>query len=144
MKTRLQIRRLEPGAYDAMMAMEKYIDSATIQPALSELIRLRASQINGCAYCIEMHSLAALKLGESQRKLFAITAWKESPLFSDEERVALTMTEEITHISAEGMTESTFQEAKKYFNEHEIAQLIMLISLINVWNRIAISTHMHH
>ena len=144
MKTRIQIGQLEPKAYDAMMAMEKYLSTSTLNPALTELIRLRASQINGCAFCIELHSSTALKHGESQNKLFALSAWWESPLFSEQEKAALSMTDEITLISKNGLRDETFAKAKKHFNDNEIAQMIMLIGLINTWNRMAVSTHMYH
>ncbi|WP_282122681.1 carboxymuconolactone decarboxylase family protein [Algibacter mikhailovii] len=144
MKTRIVIGQLEPKAYEAMMAMEKYLSASSLEPALTEMIRLRASQINGCAYCIDMHSKAAIKHGESANKLFAISAWWESPLFSDKEKAAFAMTDEITHISEGGLSDETFNDAKNHFSENEIAQMIMLIGLINTWNRMAISTHMFH
>ncbi len=144
MKNRLVIGQLEPKAYEAMMAMETYIAKSTLEIGLTELIRLRASQINGCAYCIEMHSEGALKHGEPQNKVFATSAWWESPLFSEKEKSAFAMTDEITHISKRGVTDGTFEAARNHFSENEIAQMIMLIGLINTWNRIAVSTHMFH
>lgn len=144
MKTRIDIGELEPNAYKAMMVMEKYLGESTIEMGLSELIRFRASQINGCAYCIEMHSKAALKNGEKQNRLFALSAWWESPLFSEKERSALTMTDEITKITKGGLSDETFEEAKEHFSENEIAQVIMLICSINTWNRIAVSTNIFH
>lgn len=144
MKNRLLIGQLEPKAYEAMMAMEKYLTKSTLELGLTELIRLRASQINGCAYCIEMHSEGALKQGEPQNKVFATSAWWESPLFSEKEKSAFAMTDEITHISKKGVSDQTFETARKYFSENEIAQMIMLIGLINTWNRIAVSTHLFH
>ena len=144
MNTRLVIGKIEPQAYEAMMVMEKYLSESSLEPALAEMIRFRASQINGCAYCIEMHSEAAIKQGESANKLFAISAWRESPLFSDKEKAAFAMTDEITNISAGGLSDETFNEAKNHFSENEIAQMTMLIGQINTWNRIAISTHMFH
>lgn len=144
MKTRIDIGQIEPKAYEAMMVMEKYLGESTIEIGLSELIRFRASQINGCAYCIEMHSQEALKKGEKQNRLFALSAWWESPLFTEKEKSALAMTDEITEIAKDGLSDETFEKVNKYFSENEIAQLIMLIGLINTWNRIAISTHMFH
>lgn len=144
MKTRIDIGRLEPKAYEAMMVMEKYLGESTIEVGLSELLRFRASQINGCAYCIEMHSQEALKKGEMQNRLFALSAWWESPLFSKKEKSALAMTDEITKIAKSGLRDETFEKVKEYFSENEIAQLIMLICSINTWNRIAVSTHLFH
>ncbi|MBK0381378.1 carboxymuconolactone decarboxylase family protein [Pedobacter sp. SD-b] len=144
MKNRIVIGQLEPKAYEAMMAMEKYLSASTLEVGLTELIRLRASQINGCAYCIEMHSKGALKEGEPQNKVFAISAWWESPLFSEKEKSAFAMTDEITQISKGGVSDTTFETARNHFSENEIAQMIMLIGLINTWNRIAVSTHMFH
>ena len=144
MKTRLTIGQLEPKAYEAMMAMEKYLSTSSLEPALTEMVRLRASQINGCAYCIDMHNKGAQKHGVDTNKLFAISAWWESPLFTDKEKAAFAMTDEITHISEGGLSDETFEEAKNHFTENEIAQMIMLIGLINTWNRMAISTHMFH
>lgn len=144
MKTRINIEKLEPKAYEAMMVMEKYLGQSSIDTNLSELIRFRVSQINGCAYCIEMHSQEALKKGETQNRLFALSAWWETPLFTEKEKSALAMTDEITEISKYGLSDKTFEKVNKHFSENEIAQLIMLIGLINTWNRIAISTHMFH
>ena len=144
MKTRIKIDQLEPEAYQAMMVMEKYLAQSTIEPVLVSLIKIRASQLNGCAYCIEMHANEALKQGESQNKLFALSAWRESPLFSEKEKAAFTITEEITHISNGGVSDKTFEFVKCFFTANEIASLIMLIGTINTWNRIAVSTQMFH
>jgi AhpD family alkylhydroperoxidase len=142
MKKRIAINDLEPEAYKAMMGLEAYIEKSSIGIKLVEIIKLRASQINGCAYCIEMHSEIALQHGETQNCLFSICAWKESTLFSEKERVALAITEDITLISKDGLRDETYNNAKKCFSDNEIAQIIMIIGTINVWNRIAVSTHM--
>lgn len=144
MKERIDIQQLEPNAYKAMFGLEKYINSVDLNPAWKELIKIRASQINGCAYCIEMHTTAARKSGESEQRMYALSAWKESPLFTDEERTLLTMTEEVTLIADQGLTEQTYHMALNLFDENTIAQIIMLIVTINSWNRIAVSTHMMH
>ena len=103
---------------------------------------MRASQINGCAYCIDMHTKDALKNGETQQRIFLLSAWREVNLYTEEERVVLAMTEEITLISQHGLTPETYQRAKQFFDENDIAQIIMAIVTINAWNRIAISTLM--
>lgn len=144
MKQRISIKDLEPDAYKAMAQLEKYLLSTDLDKTVKELIKIRASQINGCAYCIEMHTSDALKNGESQKKIFALSAWWESPLFTEKEKSVLAITEEVSLIADKGLTEDTFQTARKYFNENEIAQIIMQVGTINIWNRIAVSTHMFH
>lgn len=144
MEKRIRINELEPEAYKAMFGLEKYLNSTGLDKNLKELIKIRASQINGCAYCIELHTKDALKNGENNRRIFALSAWWESPLFNDKEKTVLQMTEEITRITDKGMTETTYRRAKENFSDNEIAQIIMQISIINTWNRIAVSTHMYH
>jgi AhpD family alkylhydroperoxidase len=141
---RISISDLEPGAYKAMFGLEKYLNSTDLNPIWKDLIKIRASQINGCAFCIEMHTKDAQKAGESERRLYALSAWKESPLFTDEERTLLAMTEEITLITDRGLTDKTYKAALELFDENSVAQIIMLIVTINAWNRIAVSTHMMH
>lgn len=142
MEKRINIHDLEPEAYKAMFGLEKFLNTTQIPLKLRSLIKIRASQINGCAYCIELHAKEALKLGESQHRIFTLSAWKESSLFSPSERVVLKMTEEITLIGKEGLTDNTYQKAKAEFSDREIAQLIMEIGVINMWNRLAVSTNM--
>jgi AhpD family alkylhydroperoxidase len=144
MKQRISIKELEPEAYKAMFGLEKYLSTTGIKPHLKELIKIRASQINGCAYCIQTHTTDARKLGETEQRIYALSAWKESPLFNGEEKTLLAMTDEITMISEKGLSEETFNQAKKIMSENMIAQVIMLIGTINVWNRIAVSTHLFH
>ncbi|MDF1613225.1 carboxymuconolactone decarboxylase family protein [Stygiobacter electus] len=144
MEKRISIKDLEPDAYKAMFQMEKYLSSCDLEKKYLELIKVRASQINGCAYCIEIHVKDALEMGESQRRLFALSAWWESPLFNEKEKIILKMTEEISMIADKGLTTSTYERAIKHFSNNEIAQIIMQIITINSWNRIAISTHMVH
>jgi AhpD family alkylhydroperoxidase len=139
---RTSITKLEPDAYKAMSGLEQYIRNSQIDPILRELIKIRASQINGCAYCIDMHTQEALKIGETQRRIFAISAWKESPLFSEKEKAVLQLTEEVTLISADGVSDETYNQALEFFGENLVAQLIMQVIIINSWNRIAVSTHM--
>jgi len=137
---RKSIKDLEPDAYKAMLGLEQYIRNSKISPSLLELIKIRASQLNGCAYCIDMHTQEALKIGENQRRIFALSAWKESPFFSEEERAALQITEEVTLISDEGVRDETYTNALKFFGENGLAQIIMQVIIINSWNRIAVST----
>lgn len=131
---------VQPKAYEAMRGLENYIRSTSLDRKLCELIKIRASQLNGCAYCIDMHTEEALELGETNRRLFATAAWHESPLFTADERVALQLTEEVTHIGDEGVTDETYEAAIAAFGEEKTAQIIMQIVIINAWNRLAVST----
>ena len=142
MSKRISISDLEPEAYKAMLALEKYAAGTQVSPLLKELIKIRASQINQCAYCIDMHTEDAIKLGESPRRIYLLSAWKESPLFTPEEKMVLQLTEEVTLISQSGVTDDTYNKLIEFFGENITAQLIMLIITINAWNRIAISTRL--
>lgn len=139
---RIIIKDLEPNAYQAMMALENYGKTCALDPLLKELIKMRASQINGCAYCLDMHTEDALKLGESSRRIFALSVWHESHLFLEKERVLLQLTEEVTKISEKGVTDETYKKAINTFGEQMTAQIIMLIITINAWNRIAVTTRL--
>ena len=138
---RISIPDLEPGAYKGMYGLESYIRNSQIEPILRELIKIRASQINGCAYCIDMHTQEAIKLGETQRRIFALSAWKESPLFTEKEKAVLRLTEEVTLISADGLSDEVYNKVLELFGENVLAQIIMQVIIINSWNRIAVSTH---
>lgn len=138
----MNIDAAEPGVYKAMNAAEKQISTFTIEKKLAELIKLRTSQLNGCGYCVNLHAQDARKAGETEQRVFAISAWWETPFFTEAERAALKLAEEITRIQEAGLREDTFQHAKKYFSETEIAQLIFITTVTNSWNRIAISMHM--
>ncbi|WED27653.1 carboxymuconolactone decarboxylase family protein [Vibrio sp. DW001] len=138
--SRVNIYATQPEAYNAMFTIEGYIKKCNLSPILEELIRVRTSQINGCAYCIQMHSKAALEKGETQERLFSLPAWNESPLFTSEERAVLALTEEITHISNYGVSDTTYKQLTEYFEQVQIAQLIMLVSIMNTWNRISVAT----
>src|SRR6185312_5794 len=139
MEKRINIKTIEPNAYKAMSGLEQYIRSSKLPALLRELIKIRASQINGCAYCLDMHTVEALKLGENQRRIFALSARKESPLFSEEERAVLQLTEEVTLISNHGLSDETYHKVLKFYDENELAQIIMQVIIINSWNRIAVS-----
>ena len=141
MMKRINIPKTEPNAYKGMLALEQYIRNSAIPHLLRELIKIRASQINGCAYCIDMHTQEALKIGETQRRIFALSAWKESPLFTEEERYVLQLTEEVTLISKDGVSDETYNKVLGFYGENVLAQIIMQIIIINSWNRIAVSTH---
>jgi AhpD family alkylhydroperoxidase len=143
MSTRVNIFETQPEVYKAMMGLEKFIASTTLNPIHKELIKIRASQINGCAFCIDMHTKEAKKLGLSDQRIFLLNAWKEvRTLYSDEEKAILAMTEEITLISHNQLSQATYDNAKKFFDDQYIIAIMMMIITINAWNRIAIATEM--
>jgi AhpD family alkylhydroperoxidase len=122
-----------------MLALEKYISECGLDHKLVHLMKMRASQINGCAYCIDMHSIDARALGETEQRLYELNAWRETPFFSDRERAALEWTEAITRVSETHVPDAVFEEVKKYFSEKEIVDLTIVATTINMWNRMAIS-----
>ncbi|PZU90945.1 MAG: hypothetical protein DI529_01675 [Chryseobacterium sp.] len=141
MEKRINIHATEPQAYKAMLGLEGYLAQSEISKTIKELIKIRASQINGCAYCLDMHTKDAIKYGETAERIFLVSAWHEADkFFTEEEKVALKMTEEITLISQNGLSDDTYQKAKSVFSEKQIAEIIMAIVTINSWNRIALST----
>ena len=141
MTKRINVYSLEPAAYKALKAVEDYTRAAQLPSSLRELIKIRASQINGCAYCIDMHTEDAIKSGETPRRIFALSAWKESPLFSEEERAVLQLTEEVTMISKHSVSDETYNAVLKFYSENQLAQILMQIVVINSWNRIAVSAN---
>ena len=144
MKTRFNIEKIDPGAYSAMSALEGYVRKTPLKFAYKELMKIRASQLNGCAFCIEMHTADARRHGETESRIYALSAWKESPLFTDEERALLQLTEEVTRIGDRGLTDETYATLQEYFDDATIAQAIMQVVVINAWNRIAVSSRMMH
>lgn len=142
METRFNMAITESEAFKAMLGLEGYLQTISISKTLKELIKIRASQINGCAYCIDMHTKDAIKNGETTQRIFLLNAWRETNLFTEEEMVILSMTEEVTLISQHGLTDGTYDAAEKFFDKNTIAQIIMAIVTINAWNRIAISTRL--
>jgi len=143
MSTRIDIQKQQPEAYKAMFALEKYLSTSAIPPLHKELIKMRSSQINGCAFCIDMHTRDARKLGETEQRIYLLNAWREvDNIYTEEERCVLAIAEEVTLISKHGLTEETYAKAAQLFEPNYIAQLIMAVVTINAWNRIAISTHL--
>lgn len=142
MEKRINISTIEPNAFKAMYALEAYLTKTDIPRTLKELIKIRASQINNCAYCINMHTKDAIRNGETPQRIFVLSAWREAvSLFTEEEQMVLAMTEEITLIHQHGLSEETYHKAIGLFGENLVAQIIMVIATINAWNRIAVSTH---
>ncbi len=138
MQPRLDVQNIAPQAYRAMAGLEAYIRNSGLEPSLLELIKLRASQINGCAYCIDMHTKDARAGGETEQRLYGLTAWRETPFYSERERAALKWTEALTLISETHAPDEVYEEARKHFSEVEMVNLTMAIVTINSWNRLAI------
>lgn len=141
MDKRINVQEAAPKGYDAMLGLEKYLLQSELSKTHLELIKIRASQINGCAFCINMHTQDALQHGETAQRIFLLNAWKETELFTHEERIVLEMTEEITLIHQQGLSAALYAKAATTFSEAYIAQIILAIATINAWNRIAISTN---
>ena len=141
MEKRIQIDATEPNAFKAMFGLEKYIQEGQLDKIHYELIKIRASQLNGCSFCINMHTTDALALGENPKRLFLLDAWWDTDLFTEGERVILKATEEVTMVHKNGLSQETYEKALTLFDEHYFSQIIMAIVTINAWNRIAISTH---
>lgn len=141
--TRVNIEQIEAKAYKAMYALEGYLQTTGISPIHKHLIKIRASQLNGCAYCLDMHTKEAIKIGETLQRIFLISAWKEAEsIFTKEEKAILALTEEVTLIHQHGLSDATYQKAESLFGKNLVAQLIMTIVTINAWNRIAVSTQL--
>ena len=139
---RLTVNEIDAEAYRAILPMERYIRTGTADHALAALVRLRASQLNGCAYCLDMHAIEARAAGVEQRRLDILSAWREAPsFFTDREQAALDFTESVTRIGEAGVPDSVWENVARLFSKNEIVWLLMIICAINVWNRLAISTH---
>jgi AhpD family alkylhydroperoxidase len=134
--TRLAVDALVPPANKALLALDAATRRVSLEPPLLELVRLRASQINGCAYCVDMHSGDARKGGESERRLYALAVWPETPFFTARERAALALTESVTRLSDGPVSDTVYAEAAAHFSETELAELIWTIAVINTWNRL--------
>ena len=122
-----------------MLTLSRYAEECDLEPLLLELVRMRASQINGCAYCLDMHSKDARALGESEQRLYALNAWRETPFYSPRERAALLWTEELTLISQGHVPDAVYEEARQHFSEQELVALTWAVITINSWNRLAVS-----
>jgi AhpD family alkylhydroperoxidase len=136
---RLDYTKAAPGANSAMYAVERYVRECGLERGLLELIKLRASQINGCAYCVDMHTKDARVNGETEQRLYAVVVWREAPFFTERERAALAWTEAVTLVSQEQVPDNVFEIARKEFSDKELVDLTMAVIAINGWNRLAIS-----
>lgn len=135
---RINYYEAAPNAMKAMMGLEKAASQSILPASLRELVRIRASQINGCAYCIDMHTADALKAGETPRRLMAISAWKETPFFDARERAALLWTETLTLVAERHAPDDIYQAVAAHFNEQELSELTFVIAAINAWNRFGV------
>jgi AhpD family alkylhydroperoxidase len=138
MEARLDYAKLAPDAMRALYSLGAYLAKCGLEHPLLELVKIRASQINGCAYCIDMHTKDARAAGETEQRIYALNAWRETPFFTDRERAALAWTEAVTLIG-EGVTDALFAEAREQFSEKELADLTWAVAAINAWNRVSIS-----
>jgi AhpD family alkylhydroperoxidase len=139
MQSRLDYVKAAPGAVKAMFGLQAYVAQSGLEPSLLELVKLRASQINGCAYCIDMHSKDARASGETEQRLYALDAWRETPFYSERERAALAWTEAVTLVADGHVPDSVFDEVGKHFSDQELVNLTLAVVAINGWNRLAIS-----
>lgn len=139
MKTRLDFLKAHPAAIQSLMGVEKVIAKSPLEPALKELVKIRASQINGCAFCLDMHTADAIKGGETTRRLATVTAWREAPFFTERERAALEWTEAVTLVAQTRVPDSVWETLRPLFNDEEIVDLTLLVTAINSWNRFAVA-----
>jgi AhpD family alkylhydroperoxidase len=144
MSIRFKMATVQPEAYKALGALDKYISTSGIDKLQREMIKIRASQINGCAYCVNHHSRDARKLGETEQRVYLISVWREAPnVFSEEEQLLLAITEEVTLIHQHGLSDALYDKAIQLFGEEKTAQIIMAVITINAWNRIGVALNMH-
>lgn len=139
MASRIDYEKVAPGAVRSMLALEGYVRSSGLEPSLLELVRLRASQMNGCAFCVDMHTKDARARGETEQRLYAVAVWDDTPFFTERERAALAWTEAVTHISYTHVPDAVYEEARKQFSEKELVDLTMAVIAINGWNRLSVS-----
>ena len=144
MKPRMNFQQAAPDTVKALMALETQVQASGLEQSLIELVKTRASQINGCAFCINMHTQDARKHGETEQRLYLLDAWRETPVYSDRERAALAWTEAVTLISETHAPDDAYDEVRKHFSEAETVNLTMLIGAINAWNRLAIAFRAVH
>ncbi|KAA2259548.1 carboxymuconolactone decarboxylase family protein [Solihabitans fulvus] len=136
--SRLNVMAVEPKAYEAMFGLERYLASSPLPKPILELVKLRASQLNGCAFCVDMHAHDAKAAGETDERLFSVVVWREAPWFNAQERAALALTEEATRLGEHGVSDEVWEDAAAQFDEHALAALVMAIAVINAWNRFGV------
>jgi len=142
MKPRLNYAKVAPGVYDAMDALDRYLASCGLEESLLHLVRLRASQINGCAYCLDMHWKDLRALGEGEQRLYSLDAWRECPYYTERERAALAWTEAVTRVAEGHVPDAVFEEARRHLGEKELADLTLAAAAIGSWNRLSIAARL--
>ncbi|HWV09947.1 MAG TPA: carboxymuconolactone decarboxylase family protein [Pseudomonas sp.] len=135
---RVPYAEVAPHVFKAMLGLEKALGETLLEPSLRELVKIRASQLNGCAYCIDLHSADAIKAGETPRRLLALSTWEDTPFFSPRERAALLWTETLTLLPERHAPDAIYQQVAEHFNERELAELTFAIATINAWNRFGV------
>jgi AhpD family alkylhydroperoxidase len=136
MKARIDWAHAAPGAVKAMLALETYTRKGGLEPQLLDLVKIRASQINGCAFCLDMHIREAREAGETEARIYLLDAWSESPVYSERERAALAWTDAVTLVSQTHVPDDVFEQARHYFSDEELVNLTLAVAAINAWNRI--------
>ncbi|EXL01627.1 carboxymuconolactone decarboxylase family protein [Aquamicrobium defluvii] len=144
MKQRMDFFATAPAIMKQVMQLNQAVEDSGLEHSLLHLVKLRASQINGCSFCVDMHSREAMRDGESQQRVFLVSAWKESPLYSERERAAFAYTETVTLIAGQGVPQPLYEATLKHFSEEELVKLTVAIGMINVWNRLCVSFHALH
>ena len=139
MQQRIDVTKVSPAAFQAVGALQSYVDKSGLDPKLRELIKIRASQINGCAYCIAMHTRDARKQGETEERIYLLDAWREMPLYTEKERAALEWVEAITLLTQGHVSDEVFETVRKQFSEKELVELTAAAVVINTWNRLSIA-----
>ena len=142
MRPRINYAKVAPGVYDAMDALDQYLAACGLEERLLHLVRLRASQLNGCAYCIDMHWKDLRATGEPEQRLYGLDAWRESPYYSERERAALEWTEAVTAIDRGHAADAVYEAVKPHFTDRELADLTMALATINAWNRLSIAARL--
>lgn len=142
MNVRIKYNRSAPGVYDAMDALDQYLQHCGLEESLLNFVRLRASQINGCAYCIDMHWKDLRASGEGEQRLYSLDAWRECPYYTDRERAALEWTEAVTMLTGGHVTDEVYDRVRVHFSERELADLTLAVAAINAWNRLSISARL--
>lgn len=139
MTQRMDYLKAAPDGYKAMAGLQRYVTECGLEHSLLELVKLRASQINGCAFCLDMHTKDARAMGETEQRLYLLSAWREAPFYTDRERAALAWTEAVTLVAETGVPDEVYEEARQQFSEKELMDLTWAVVVINGWNRIAVS-----
>jgi AhpD family alkylhydroperoxidase len=142
MKARINYGKVAPGVYEAMDALDSYLGNSALDEYVLNLVRLRASQINGCAYCIDMHWKDLRALGEGEQRLYSLDSWRECPYYTERERAALAWVEAVTFVSDGHVPEQLYEEVRSHFSERELADLTLAVATINAWNRLSIAARL--